>query len=93
MATPQDGLSEPAAGPGIRLPGSRGNPDGSMPLLEHIRELRNRVFKALLFVAAGAIAGWFLYPHVWHFIEQPYCRLPEARTRRNQREQLLRVRA
>jgi sec-independent protein translocase protein TatC len=50
-----------------------------MPLLEHIRELRNRVFKALLFVAAGAIAGWFLYPHVWHFIEQPYCRLPEAR--------------
>jgi sec-independent protein translocase protein TatC len=75
----RDGLDEPTAGPGIRLPGSRNNPEGSMPLLEHIRELRNRVFKAALFIGIGAIAGWFLYPHIWHFIEAPYCRLPEAR--------------
>ena len=46
-----------------------------MPLMEHIRELRNRVFKALLIIAAGAIVGWYLYPHIWHFIETPYCRL------------------
>ncbi|MGH3275669.1 MAG: twin-arginine translocase subunit TatC [Streptosporangiaceae bacterium] len=72
---PRDDLGQPAAGPGVRLPGLRGNPDGSMPLMEHIRELRNRIFKALLFVTAGAIAGWFLYPHIWHFIETPYCRL------------------
>jgi sec-independent protein translocase protein TatC len=43
--------------------------------MEHIRELRNRVFKALLFAAIGAIAGWYLYPYIWHFIEAPYCRL------------------
>ncbi|HEU5420649.1 MAG TPA: twin-arginine translocase subunit TatC [Streptosporangiaceae bacterium] len=65
----------PAPRPGIRLPGNRSNPDGSMPLMEHIRELRNRVFKALLFATIGAIAGWYLYPHIWHFIEAPYCRL------------------
>jgi sec-independent protein translocase protein TatC len=59
----------------MRLPGLRHNPEGSMPLMEHIRELRNRIFKALLFVTAGAIAGWYLYPHIWHFIETPYCRL------------------
>jgi sec-independent protein translocase protein TatC len=70
-----DDPDQPAAGPGVRLPGFRHNPEGSMPLMEHIRELRNRIFKALLFVAAGAIAGWYLYPHIWHFIETPYCRL------------------
>jgi sec-independent protein translocase protein TatC len=70
-----DDLDQPAAGPGVRLPGLRHNPDGSMPLMEHIRELRNRIFKMGLFIAAGAIAGWYLYPHIWQFIEQPYCRL------------------
>ena len=70
-----DDPDQPAVGPGVRLPGLRQNPEGSMPLMEHIRELRNRIFKALLFVAAGAIAGWYLYPHIWHFIEAPYCRL------------------
>jgi sec-independent protein translocase protein TatC len=70
-----DDLDQPAAGPGVRLPGLRHNPEGSMPLMEHIRELRNRIFKIGLFIAAGAIAGWYLYPHIWQFIETPYCRL------------------
>ena len=34
-----------------------------MPLMEHIRELRNRVLKALLALAVGAVAGWFIEPH------------------------------
>jgi sec-independent protein translocase protein TatC len=72
---PLDDNDAPPPGLGMRLPGLRNNPDGSMPLMEHIRELRNRIFKVLLFVAVGAIIGWFLYPPVWHFIEQPYCRL------------------
>jgi sec-independent protein translocase protein TatC len=70
-----DDPDQPKAGPGVRLPGLRQNPDGSMPLMEHIRELRNRVFKMALFITAGAIAGWYLYPHIWAFIEAPYCRL------------------
>jgi sec-independent protein translocase protein TatC len=74
MAT-QDDLGAPDRRPGLRLPGKRQNPDGSMPLMEHLRELRNRVFKVLLFVTAGAIIGWYVYPHVWHFIETPFCRL------------------
>jgi sec-independent protein translocase protein TatC len=72
---PHDELGEPPAGPGVRLPGLRNNPEGSMPLMEHIRELRNRVFKAVLFIAAGSVVGWFLYKHIWQFIETPYCRL------------------
>jgi sec-independent protein translocase protein TatC len=74
MALSED-RDSPATGPGVRLPGLRHNPEGSMPLMEHIRELRNRIFKMVLFIAAGAIAGWYLYPHIWQFIEQPYCRL------------------
>jgi sec-independent protein translocase protein TatC len=78
MATQED-LGAPAGGPGVRLPGNRQNPDGSMPLLEHIRELRNRVFKIALVVAAGGVLGWFFYPHIWAFIQGPYCRLPQSR--------------
>jgi len=32
-----------------------------MPLREHLRELRNRLLKAGLAIAAGAVLGWFLY--------------------------------
>jgi sec-independent protein translocase protein TatC len=70
-----DDTDQPVPGPGVRLPGLRHNPEGSMPLMEHIRELRNRVVKMALFMVVGAIAGWYLYPHIWHFIEAPYCRL------------------
>jgi sec-independent protein translocase protein TatC len=78
MATP-DGASRSAGARGLRLPHSRrANPDGRMPLFDHIRELRNRVLKALLAITIGSIIGWFVYPHVWHFIQVPYCRLPQA---------------
>ena len=49
----QDNLDNPPVRPGVRLPGKRQNPDGSMPLMEHIRELRNRVFKVVLFITIG----------------------------------------
>jgi sec-independent protein translocase protein TatC len=71
---------DPARGPGARKLRPRGrrieNPEARMPLFEHIRELRSRVFKALLAAVAGIIAGWFLEPPVWRFLQHPYCRLP-----------------
>jgi sec-independent protein translocase protein TatC len=51
------------------------NPEGRMPLMEHIRELRSRVVKAALALVAGTGAGalpWVFNP-LWHFIEKPYC--------------------
>ena len=42
--------------------------------MEHIRELRNRVIKIALAVIVGMAIGWFVYPHVWHFVQAPYCR-------------------
>jgi sec-independent protein translocase protein TatC len=46
--------------------------DGSMTLMEHLYELRDRLFKACLAVVAGMIAGWFLAPHVQELLEMPY---------------------
>ena len=49
-----------------------------MPLMEHIRELRNRVVKVTIAVTVGSIIGWFFYPHVWHFIQAPVLQAPAA---------------
>jgi sec-independent protein translocase protein TatC len=51
------------------------NPEARMPLMEHIRELRNRILKALLAATIGAVIGWYLYRYTWPLIERPYCRL------------------
>jgi len=75
MTAADDGLSQQAGHRDLGL-GRRPNPEARMSLMEHIRELRNRVVKIAVVLTVGSIIGWFLYPHVWHFIEQPYCRLP-----------------
>jgi len=46
-----------------------------MPLIEHIRELRSRLLKALLALGLGTAVGWFFFQPVWRFIEQPYCKI------------------
>jgi sec-independent protein translocase protein TatC len=54
------------------------NPDGRMPLMEHIRELRNRILKALLGIVAGGIVGWIFYDPIWRVLQHPYCKIPQA---------------
>jgi sec-independent protein translocase protein TatC len=49
----------------------RKDPEGRMPLREHLRELRNRLLKAGLAIVAGAVAGWFLYPPVFDALMRP----------------------
>ncbi|UOE21991.1 twin-arginine translocase subunit TatC [Thermobifida halotolerans] len=47
-----------------------------MPLMDHLRELRNRVIKALVFVALGMGVGFTVFEPVWDFLQRPYCSLP-----------------
>ena len=47
--------------------------DGSMTLIEHIRELRNRLFKASLALLVGIIIGYLLAQPVFDVLKQPYC--------------------
>ena len=71
-----DGLS-PEAQADLGLT-RRSNPEARMPLMEHIRELRNRVIKIAIAITVGTIIGWLIYKPVFHFIEAPFCRLPAA---------------
>jgi sec-independent protein translocase protein TatC len=53
------------------------NPDGRMPVLDHLRELRRRLIIIVLFVGVGAVLGWYLYPHTLNVLRHPYCSVPE----------------
>jgi sec-independent protein translocase protein TatC len=67
---------------GARMVGSRmvqlhkeRDPEGRMPLLDHLRELRSRVIKAVLALLIGTGIGllpWVFNP-TWRFIEHPFC--------------------
>jgi sec-independent protein translocase protein TatC len=49
-----------------------------MPLMEHLRELRNRLVKAMLGLLVGTIIGWIVFTPVWEFLKEPYCSLPAS---------------
>ncbi|XVQ82977.1 twin-arginine translocase subunit TatC [Microbispora siamensis] len=51
---------------------------GRMSLIEHIRELRNRLIKMILAVIAGTAIGFAFFDPIWTFMTGPFCRLPEA---------------
>ena len=44
-----------------------------MPLMDHLRELRNRVVKVALAVLVGAGVAWAFYNRIWAFMQEPYC--------------------
>ncbi|MGR6320288.1 twin-arginine translocase subunit TatC [Micromonospora soli] len=63
--------------------------DGSMTLMEHIRELRSRLFRASLAIVAGLIAGFWLADPVFLLLKRPYCRLPDTTDALGQCQDLL----
>src|SRR5919204_2521833 len=70
----------PGAIQGARIVGERyvrsqrrQNPEGRMPLFDHLRELRNRVVKAALALIAGMVVGFIFFDPVWRVIERPLC--------------------
>jgi sec-independent protein translocase protein TatC len=52
--------------------------DGSMTLIEHLIELRTRLFYASLAVVVGLIVGYLLSNSVYELLKEPYCSLPKA---------------
>ncbi|MEV4846227.1 twin-arginine translocase subunit TatC [Micromonospora matsumotoense] len=53
--------------------------DGSMSLMEHVRELRNRLFRASLAILIGFGFGIWLATPVRVLLSKPYCDLPQAK--------------
>jgi len=71
---------KPSALAGARVVGGRylrskrqENPDGRMPLMDHLRELRNRVVKVAIAIIAGGIVAWVFFDRIWAFMQRPYC--------------------
>jgi sec-independent protein translocase protein TatC len=46
--------------------------DGSMTLIEHVRDLRNRLFRASLAILIGFVVGYFLAQPVFNLLSKPY---------------------
>ncbi|GGQ63151.1 twin-arginine translocase subunit TatC [Couchioplanes azureus] len=53
--------------------------DGSMTLIEHVRELRNRLFWASLGILAGLIVGFIISQWVFGILKAPYCALDSSK--------------
>jgi sec-independent protein translocase protein TatC len=47
----------------------------SMPLMDHIREFRNRFLKSLLFIGLLSIVGWIYYQQIITELVRPFCDL------------------
>lgn len=50
----------------------RHNPDGAMPLAEHLRELRTRIIRSLLAIAAGMVLAWSFYTQIFDILRTPF---------------------
>jgi sec-independent protein translocase protein TatC len=51
-----------------------------MTLIEHVRELRTRLFRASLAILVGFFIGMWLADEVFALLQEPYCDLPGIRT-------------
>ena len=70
----------PEAMLGARVAGSRvldasrkAGPDGRMPLIGHLRELRNRLLKAALALVLVMVLGFVFFDQIWSFVSHPFC--------------------
>lgn len=66
-----------ATAPDRRTAGGDDPTGGEMSLIEHLRELRQRLMKSLAALAVGFAIGFPLRSFVLDFIREPYCGLPE----------------
>jgi sec-independent protein translocase protein TatC len=49
------------------------NPEGRMPLMEHLRELRNRLVKAAIVLVLGMVAALVFSDQTWAIVTRPFC--------------------
>jgi len=61
----------------------RRDPSRAMTVIQHLEELRTRVFISFIVVALAAIAGWLLFPWVFKFLLHSYKQACEALPKAN----------
>ncbi|HEV3381915.1 MAG TPA: twin-arginine translocase subunit TatC [Trebonia sp.] len=70
----------PGAVQGARIVGERfvqtrrrQNPEGRMPLMDHLRELRNRLVKSILVIILGMIVALVFSSQTLNIVARPFC--------------------
>jgi len=53
------------------LPATKVQRFKEMSLIEHLRELRNRLFKASVAIVIGTVLAWGFYPQIFEVLSQP----------------------
>ena len=51
---------------------------GAMPLMDHVREFRNRFLKSLFTIAILSVIGWIFYDEIIQELTKPFCDLKAA---------------
>jgi sec-independent protein translocase protein TatC len=71
---------KPSAVDGARIVGQRyirirraQNPEGRMPLMEHLAELRSRLVKAAAAVIVAMIVALYFHNQLWSLVNHPFC--------------------
>jgi sec-independent protein translocase protein TatC len=54
--------------------------DARMPLLDHLRELRKRVFRAAIVIVLASFVGWYFYNEIITQLALPVCDLKAAQS-------------
>jgi sec-independent protein translocase protein TatC len=65
---------------GAKVAGSRvldasrkAGPAGQMPIMGHLKELRNRIVKAVLAIVLGTVLGLVFFNPIWAVVTHPFC--------------------
>jgi sec-independent protein translocase protein TatC len=53
------------------LPATKVQRFKEMSLIEHLRELRSRLFKASVAIVIGTVAAWGFYPQIFDLLSHP----------------------
>lgn len=53
--------------------------EASMPLVEHLKELRNRIGKGAGGLLALTVVGWFFYTPIFNYLDKPYLKVARER--------------
>jgi sec-independent protein translocase protein TatC len=54
------------------------DPEGRMPLMDHLRELRRRVVICVIALIPGSVIGWIYYDKLIRWLSAPVCDIPVA---------------
>ncbi len=74
-------MASPEKAPGKKVQRTPESFDREMELTEHLAELRTRILRSILYVAAGVAVTWFLYPRLYALLIAPIAAIQkETRT-------------